>query len=197
MPGSCRLVSSVAIALLVLGCGRESDVATRASGPGDSIRSAVEERIAGIDDMRESLARTIEAGAVDRSTFERVCMPVGMRAKELAQATGWEVQQLAVKYRNPAHRPDAEADSVHAVFAQNPERTDTWIRTVRNGTSGWRYLRRIEVQPSCLACHGAKEARPDFVIQGYPQDRAFGFEPGDLRGLYAVFVPDSIAAGSK
>ncbi|MFO8099786.1 MAG: hypothetical protein R6T83_09240 [Salinibacter sp.] len=32
--------------------------------------------------------------------------------------------------------------------------------------------------------------RPDFVKEGYPDDRAYGFEPGDLRGIYAVFVPD-------
>jgi hypothetical protein len=109
----------------------------------------------------------------------------------VAQTHNWTVQQLARKYRNPAHAPDAEADSVHAQFGQNLERTKTWVRTVRNGTQGWRYFRRITVQPSCLACHGAKERRPDFVKAEYPDDRAYGFDAGDLRGLYAVFVPDS------
>lgn len=37
-------------------------------------------------------------------------------------------------------------------------------------------------------CSG-KERRPDFVKKGYPDDRAYDFEPGDLRGIYSVFVP--------
>jgi hypothetical protein len=47
------------------------------------------------------------------------------------------------------------------------------------------------VQPSCLACHGPKDERPAFVKKDYPEDRAYGFEDGDLRGIYAVFVPDT------
>jgi hypothetical protein len=49
----------------------------------------------------------------------------------------------------------------------------------------------ITVQPSCLACHGPKDERPAFVKKDYPEDRAYGFEDGDLRGIYAVFVPDT------
>ena len=26
--------------------------------------------------------------------------------------------------------------------------------------------------------------------EGYPEDRAHGFEVGDLRGVYSVFVPE-------
>lgn len=48
---------------------------------------------------------------------------------------------------------------------------------------------RITVDRACLACHGAKEERPAFVKENYPGDRAYGFEVGDLRGAYSVFVP--------
>lgn len=191
------LLVALIVGAVATGCTSDPDDRTQAPTPPEPIRAAVEDRIEAINNMRESLARTIDTPDVDKETFQRVCKPVGMRAKQLAQSTGWDVQQLAVKYRNPAHVPDAEADSVHAVFADHPEQTSTWLRTVRNGTLGWRYLRRIDVQPSCLACHGAKESRPDFVKQGYPQDRAYGFEPGDLRGLYAVFVADSLATAAR
>jgi len=183
-----RLLLAV-LALTIIGCTSERD--QTASTPPDSVQRAVETEIQDLNAMRESLAATIDTPSVDKQTFARVCKPVGQRAKTVAQTHNWTVQQLARKYRNPAHAPDAEADSVHAQFAQDAERTKTWIRTVRNGTQGWRYFRRITVQPSCLACHGAKERRPDFVQSGYPEDRAYGFDAGDLRGLYAVFVPDS------
>jgi hypothetical protein len=55
---------------------------------------------------------------------------------------------------------------------------------------GTHYFRRINVEASCLACHGRKGDRPQFVQERYPQDLAYDFNPGDLRGMYAVFLPD-------
>ena len=182
------LFSTLAVPLTISGCGAsESDTAASETSP-DSIRQEVEQAISSLNNMRESLAATIDTPTVDKRTFKRVCKPVGQRAKQISADRGWVVQQLAKKYRNPAHKLDAEARELHEQFAESPDLTDTWIRTVRNGREGWRYARRITVQPSCLACHGPKEQRPDFVKKGYPNDRAYGFEVGDLRGLYSVFV---------
>jgi hypothetical protein len=42
--------------------------------------------------------------------------------------------------------------------------------------------RRIDVQPSCMACHGSKDSRPAFIKNKYgDHDCAFNFKPGDLR----------------
>jgi len=182
------------LAMLFVGCG--SEPSTAPSTPPEAVEHDVETAVRDLNGMRESLATTIGTDSVDQSTFARVCKPVGKRAKSIAASNGWAVQQLARKYRNPAHRLDAEADSIYAQFVHDPEQTEAWLRTVRNETSGWRYFRRITVEPTCLACHGAKEARPRFVKEGYPDDRAYGFESGDLRGLYAVFVPDSTIASA-
>jgi hypothetical protein len=195
------LLSAFSGLFLASGCGPSESDPADAETPPDSVRQEVEQAIASLNKMRESLAATIDTPTVDKRTFKRVCQPVGKRAKQISASRGWEVQQLAKKYRNPAHKPDAEARKLHEQFAKSPDLTDTWIRTVRKGREGWRYARRITVQPSCLACHGPKEQRPDFVKQGYPEDRAYGFEAGDLRGLYAVFVPaprpDTTAAGGS
>ena len=131
------------------------------STPPDFVRQKVEASIASPNEMRESLAATIGTSAVDKSTFKRVynkrvCKPVSMRAKQIGATSGWTVQQLAKKYRNPAHQLDPEARRLYEEFASSPELTERWIRTTRNGC---------------------------------PEDRAYSFEPGDLRGLYAVFVP--------
>ena len=64
----------------------------------------------------------------------------------------------------------------------------------RRAGGGRELLRRIDVQPSCLACHGSKDSRPGFVKDKYPADKAFNFKPGDLRGMYAVFIPEVPAA---
>mgnify|MGYP006427465913 CR=1 FL=1 len=162
--------------------------------PPDPVENTVTDIVTTVDMMRESLALTIDSSeTVDAQTFARVCRPVGQRAQAFARPRGWTFQQLAQKNRNPANALDAEAQQVHDAFASNPDRNEQWMRTTRNGDKGWRYFRRITVQPSCMACHGAKDERPSFVKTGYPEDRAYGFEPGDLRGVYSVFVPDADA----
>ena len=108
----------------------------------------------------------------------------------LADSTGWTVQQLAVKYRNPLHRADPEAERIITAMEQDTTLMSLVLRTYREGVAGFRYLRRITVQPACLACHGARDARPEFIKSGYPQDRAYDFRVGDLRGVYSVFLPD-------
>jgi hypothetical protein len=35
------------------------------------------------------------------------------------------------------------------------------------------------------------------VKENYPQDLAYDFEVGDLRGMYSVFIPDEIQQGVK
>jgi hypothetical protein len=35
-----------------------------------------------------------------------------------------------------------------------------------------------------------KNNRPEFIKNKYPQDLAFDFKEGDLRGMYSVFIPE-------
>lgn len=150
-----------------------------------------------LDAMRINRAASLE-GATEPptlDTFKAVCKPIGMRAKQLGQENGWVVKQLAEKYRNPAHGLDSEtAELAIARFKQDSNLFGFWEQEQFNGQSGARYYRRIDVQASCLACHGAKESRPAFVKERYPDDRAYDFEVGDLRGMYAVFIPETKAA---
>lgn len=157
--------------------------------PPDSLQASVVQAVRGIDQMRSQLATTFDPDDVTKETFARVCKPVGMRAKAVAQDSGWVVQQLAKKYRNPAHQLDSLAAIAHQMFENSPDTDAIWRQTSMNGTPGWRYFQRITVEPSCLACHGARADRPAFIKAGYPDDRAYGFAPGDVRGLYSVFIP--------
>jgi hypothetical protein len=178
---------------LLMGCSDERPAnSDDAASPDSTMQATVEREIEVLNAMRSRLAQTVGEGPADQGTFAQVCKPVGQRAKALSDTTGWTVQQIAEKYRNPAHQLDDAGADVYPRFAQNPDRMRLWTRTTLDGTTGWRYYRRITVEPSCLACHGAQADRPAFVKQNYPQDRAYGFSVGDLRGLYAVFVPDSL-----
>lgn len=183
---------------LLAACGEDRPPASSApTAPDSALQAEVVREIESLNAMRSRLAGTIDDEAVDQGTFARVCKPVGQRAQQIASTHGWIVQQIAEKYRNTAHQLDSTGAVAYAHFAEHPDLTRRWTQVEFNGTPGWRYYRRITVEPSCLACHGAKENRPDFVKQNYPDDRAYGFEVGDLRGLYAVFVPDSLRKSSS
>jgi hypothetical protein len=155
------------------------------------LAKAVQE-IENLDAMRSGLASTLEDSTTEPTvqTFKEVCKPVGMRAMQLSKENGWQVKQIATKYRNPAHAPD-NLHSVMALakFQNDPELMGFWDSETIDGQQGTRYYRRINVESSCLACHGGKNARPQFVKDKYPQDLAFDFNVGDLRGMYSVFIP--------
>jgi hypothetical protein len=183
------LFIGIVITLLVL-TGNPA-LAKAATNP-DQLSQAVQE-IEYLDAMRSGLASTLKDSpeVPDLDTFKKVCKPVGMRARQLSKENGWQVKQIAKKYHNPDHAPDGpQALMALAKFEQNPELMGFWQRETRNGQEGTRYYRRINVEASCLACHGSKGQRPEFVKQKYPQDLAYDFKVGDLRGMYAVFIPD-------
>jgi hypothetical protein len=146
-----------------------------------------------LDRMRIGLAATLE-GSTEEPTLEtmkEVCMPVGRRAAAIGKENGWTVRQVATKYRNPDHAPaNAQEREVIDLFSRHPEIQGLWQPAAEGQPAGVNYYRRIDLQPSCLACHGSKDSRPAFVKERYPQDRAFDFKPGDLRGMYAVAIPE-------
>jgi hypothetical protein len=54
------------------------------------------------------------------------------------------------------------------------------------------YVEPITIQPPCLACHGTQldAAVRQKLAELYPEDRATGFAPGELRGMFWVTVPE-------
>lgn len=163
-----------------------------AASPNGSEMGSVVQAIEELDALRSGLAGAFDGREepADKTTFKQVCKPVGMQAKHLAQTNGWKVVQMAKKYRNPAHQLDVEGEWAYRMLEANERLMGLWTRTEVEGQPGNRYFRRITVESACLACHGAKENRPAFIKKGYPNDRAYDFQKGDLRGIYAVFVPD-------
>jgi hypothetical protein len=147
--------------------------------------------IENLTEMRSQLASYLKDSTepVTPETFKEVCKPVGMRGQEIAQAKGWQLKQVANKYRNPDHKANLQEAIALAKFNDNPELIGFWQEDSVNGEKGLHYFRRINVEKSCLACHGAKNNRPEFIKNKYTQDLAYDFKEGDLRGMYEVFIP--------
>jgi len=110
---------------------------------------------------------------------------------------GIDVHRTALRYRNPKNKPDAyerawmEA-ALKAPDDLNPAGDSEVIRKA-DGTRELRYIRPLTLQQLCTECHGPKDGLSPQVIEAlkerYPDDRATGFVPGDLRGIVSVRVP--------
>jgi hypothetical protein len=191
------MATSAALMLLgafLLGLAPSAALAASAEAPvNPEVLAKAVDQMEQLDRLRIGLAATLE-GSIEEPTMDtmrEVCMPVGRRAVAIGQENGWTVRQVASKYRNPDHAPaNAQEREVIDLFSRHPRIQGLWQPSAAGQPAGVSYYRRITVQPSCLACHGSKESRPAFVKERYPEDRAFDFRPGDLRGMYAVFIPE-------
>lgn len=115
-------------------------------------------------------------------------------AQQISQQQGWQVGRTSTRLRNPQNRADDWELAQLAKFAeriQAGESADTLEvlqQQAHHGQTVVRYMKAIVVQPACLACHGS--ALPDEVSarldQLYPQDRARGYQAGDLRGAFTL-----------
>lgn len=103
------------------------------------------------------------------------------------------VGRTALRVRNPANAPDAEASAVlehfELLMAQGTGLPLSEFTVRPDGSA--RYMQAIVTQPLCLACHGTDIA-PDVgaaISQRYPSDAATGFRVGELRGAFIVDWP--------
>jgi hypothetical protein len=68
-----------------------------------------------------------------------------------------------------------------------------------NGKKYFIYYKPITVAPFCLNCHGEPSRMEPQVLkvlkEKYPHDRALGYKPGQLRGVFKVLIPEKNLEG--
>lgn len=108
-------------------------------------------------------------------------------AAEVAQQHGVRVGRTSLALRSPRNAPpDWAADHLRSGPA-----TAAWFAGSRGEFGA---MLPIRLLPQCVQCHGeaaslSAEVRAA-LAERYPQDRAVGFRPGDLRGYFWVEVPN-------
>lgn len=115
-------------------------------------------------------------------------------ASQLSESHDMQVGRVSLKNRNPANAANDWQAGVLAQFEQRLAQgedpaTMEWQETVQTaGGSEFRYMKAIPTGAVCLACHGKQLAPPvaEEIARLYPQDKATGFEQGDLRGAFVV-----------
>lgn len=106
------------------------------------------------------------------------------------------IGRTALRVRNPANTADLWEESVLKDFqlqladGADPSTLEAWqVETLGDRRVG-RWMKAIPTAPMCTTCHGIEiDAELAATIREYyPEDRATGFEPGDLRGAFTATV---------
>lgn len=107
-------------------------------------------------------------------------------AKEVGEQHHVSIGRTAIRLRNENNRPPAWAEPLLKDLPTKPV-----VQDLENGRTGVLFPILLKVQ--CLTCHGpddkiASEIRTE-LTRLYPNDKATGFQEGDLRGWFWVEVP--------
>ena len=105
-------------------------------------------------------------------------------------ATEWAVSRTSLKLRSSANVPEDWVEQVMKDFEQrkaNGEPAETIAHAeVRDGK--FYLVKAIPTKAGCLACHGSNVAEDvkSKLADLYPNDKATGFNVGDIRGVFVA-----------
>jgi len=140
------------------------------------------------------LNQEYQQGGAERGV--QVCAQVAQSlTQQIGREQGVNIRRVSLKNRNPRNAPDAWERRVlqqwerdHKAGKELKEVAE-W-RTER-GQRVYRYMRPIMVaMPLCLECHGT-QIKPEvrrLIRERYPNDKAVGYQQGDLRGAFSVRI---------
>lgn len=146
--------------------------------------------------LRKALQEAIAEGDLGHAV--RVCKTTATKvAHNFAQRGDWLVRRTALRVRNPDNAPTREEKAVLLDFQARAKRGEKiagmeFMAIARRLDEPYfHYMQAIPLGELCAQCHG-KNIDPDLalLIQGlYPEDRATGFEVGELRGAFTLYKP--------
>jgi hypothetical protein len=121
-------------------------------------------------------------------------------AARLSNEHGWKVSRVSLKARNPVLGPaDAWEQQAllefdrRATAGDKPEALERAEIVAEPQGRYFRYAKALPVQPLCLNCHGAAaDIAPgvkEKLSAEYPNDRATGYSPGQIRGAISIKRP--------
>lgn len=143
-------------------------------------------------ELKGALTRHMAAGG--SSAAVNVCADSAqILTAAVSSATGLAVQRVSTRPRNAKNAPDSIDLAALAEFERLKTAgglADSTTVVVGDLNGSRRLYVPILTGPFCLTCHGDQESlKPELrkiLKQLYPDDRATGYAPGDLRGAIRV-----------
>lgn len=185
-----KILSLAVASLLFIGCTNEATTKPAPTKPAPTKVAPIEQPkgvknimafVGGIKPVIESSMKADQSG-VQASNF---CANSAMEMTKGFNATlpkGESVRRTALKYRNPANKPDAIDIKVMNEFVASKNFDKPKVIMV-DGVE--RTYKALPIKQECLTCHG-ENISPEVkkvILKNYPKDLATGFKLGDFRGV--------------
>ena len=103
-----------------------------------------------------------------------------------------KISRVSDKYRNPQNEPDSlDRTVIKAYQAQLAEGQELQPHLEITGNEVIFYSPILILNPVCLNCHGEpgstlEPQNLDLIKSKYPEDHAYGYKLGDLRGVWRI-----------
>ena len=194
--GSGAAGTALLVLVVLVGAG-----AGQAGEPADPrVESAVAEaRVAAGElaaQLKKLLQEELAAGGFDGAIA--VCAEVAQqRTAEYRETFKNDIRRVSLRRRNPENEPDDYERAVLESFDRLPvearPKAEHWEVVTEDGTESLRYLKPLVTGALCLTCHGDRATMAPAVTEAlgehYPDDRATGFDVGDVRGAITIQIP--------
>lgn len=145
-------------------------------------------------DLKSALINAMAQGGVESAI--PICSE---RAPQIADTQSKmhdvTLRRTSLRWRNPDNAPSETEKFVLEEFEKKKSEgiPFTDLTYFHETEGGLMYMKAIPMQAMCAACHGTKvNKRLDEKIKTYyPDDRATGFQEGDIRGAFSVLIKKS------
>lgn len=169
---------------------RAIDVATADAG----VRAAMARADEAMGELQRTLQARLTAAMTEGGPRAAVAVcrdEAQVLTTRIATARGVALGRTSDRVRNVANAPRAWAVDVVAAHAGHPVAGVQPQVFDLGGRIGM--LKPIGTQPLCVTCHGPRDvvdgAIGEVVRSAYPDDRAVGYQAGQLRGWFWAEVP--------
>jgi hypothetical protein len=146
------------------------------------------------DLLKSRLAETIKTAGLKGAVGS--CKPLAPELNAaVGDAAGIEITRTALRLRNPDNAPDTwEMANLELFVKQLTAGADHKtieaydVLTTKEGQKLFRYMKPIMTGEMCLGCHGPAMSQDikQEIARNYPEDKATGFNLGELRGAFSV-----------
>jgi hypothetical protein len=184
------LLASCAAAALLAGCASAPEAEASWVVQARGVAGAVPPKLLSV--LQDEIARSGPEGAIGACNEKAPAM-----ARAASEQSGWAIRRVSLRNRNPKAVPDAWERAVLEDFdrraaAHEPvgglERSE--LVKEADGRSVQRYMRALPTIELCTQCHGQTAQMKPAVLARlqamYPNDRAVGYAPGDIRGAITL-----------
>ena len=140
--------------------------------------------------FKQDLQKALKSGLAEGPAAAiQVCRVKAPGIADALSVDGVRMGRSSHKLRNPDNTAPDWVRPIMQTYLDDASSRKPRAVVLAGGRSG--YVEPIMVQPLCLTCHGS-ELAPEVaerIAALYPEDKATGFEAGDLRGVFWLEIP--------